>query len=239
MKSVIVIGASGYGKVVADLIQKSNDRVVGFLDDQADLADTFIGYPLLGLVKDYSNYKDTAEFVIAIGNQGIREKIAARLWDVRWYTAIHPSAVRSDIQVRVGEGTVIMANAVINSACQIGRHCIINSGAVVEHDNQIADFVHVSVGAKLAGTVSVGKASWIGVGATVSNNLTICSNCIIGAGAVVVDDIKEAGTYVGVPAKKMEKTEMKKEINVRGGGKSPKERAVCAKFRVSVGGRAA
>ena len=132
-----------------------------------------------------------------------------------------------------------MANAVINSACQIGRHCIINSGAVVEHDNQIADFVHVSVGAKLAGTVSVGKASWIGVGATVSNNLTICSNCIIGAGAVVVDDIKEAGTYVGVPAKKMEKTEMKKEINVRGGGKSPKKRAVCAKFRVSVGGRAA
>ena len=62
--------------------------------------------------------------------------------------------------------------------------------------------MHVSVGAKLSGTVSVGKSTWIGIGASVSNNLSICEGCMIGAGAVVVKDIDEAGTYVGVPAKK-------------------------------------
>ena len=63
--------------------------------------------------------------------------------------------------------------------------------------------MHVSVGAHIAGTVSVGKQSWVGIGAAVINNKVICDNCVIGAGAVVICDIKEAGTYVGVPAKKV------------------------------------
>lgn len=85
--------------------------------------------------------------------------------DALWYTAVHPTSVISGIQVEISVGTVVMANAVINSCSYIGRHCIINSGAVIEHDNRIEDFVHVSVGAKLAGTVSVGKGTWIGIGA--------------------------------------------------------------------------
>lgn len=69
----------------------------------------------------------------------------------------------------------------------------------------IEDYAHVSVGAHLAGTVHVGKGTWIGVGAIVSNNVNICGNCMIGAGAVVVKDITISGTYVGIPAKKVEK----------------------------------
>ena len=65
----------------------------------------------------------------------------------------------------------------------------------------IEDYVHVSVGTKLAGTVRVGMSTWVGVGATVKNNVSICANCMIGAGAVVVKDIKEKGTYIGVPAR--------------------------------------
>lgn len=202
MKSVIIIGASGHGKVVADIIQKSGDILLGFLDDNPNLTNKFIGFPVLGIVNDYKNYN--AEFVIAIGNAEIREKIAKKLSNVSWYTAIHPTAVISEIDVKIGEGTVIMANVVINSSARIGKHCIINSGAVVEHDNKIEDFVHVSVGAKIAGTVNIGKSSWIGIGAVVSNNLNICSNCIIGAGAVVVKNITKEGKYVGVPARRIE-----------------------------------
>ena len=96
-----------------------------------------------------------------------------------------------------------MANAVINPAANIGKHCIINTSAVVEHDNRISDFVHVSVGAKLGGTVSIGEHTWVGIGANVSNNVSICDHCMIGAGTVVIHDIKESGTYVGVPARKI------------------------------------
>lgn len=202
-REVIIIGASGHGKVVADIIQKSGDKIVGFLDDNPSIGKEFMGFPILGTVNDYEEY-DTAEFVIAIGNAKIRERIAQKLSGISWYTAIHPTAVISDMDVEIGHGTVVMANAVINVGARIGAHCIINTSAVVEHDNRIADFVHISVGAKLAGTVSVGKRSWVGIAACVSNNTNICDDCMIGAGAVVIKDIEEPGTYVGGPVKKIE-----------------------------------
>lgn len=203
-KSVIIIGASGHGKVVADIVVKNGDQVVGFLDDNPRLTNKYLDFPVLGEVSKYSSFTKVY-FVIAIGNARVREEISEKLGNVAWYTAIHPDAVISAIDVSIGEGTVIMANAVINSGAKIGRHCIINTGAIVEHDDQIADYVHISVGAKLAGTVVIGKSSWIGIGACVSNNIEICGNCTIGAGAAVVKNIDKPGTYVGVPAERMEK----------------------------------
>lgn len=73
------------------------------------------------------------------------------------------------------------------------------------HDCKIADYCHISVGAHVAGTVQIGTRTWIGAGATVINNVKICSDCMIGAGAVIVEDINERGTYVGVPAKRIDK----------------------------------
>lgn len=201
MKSVIIIGASGHGKVVADIIQKSGDRVFGFLDDNAKLKNEFLGFPILGKIENYKRYKNIAEFIIAIGDAGVRSNISKKLQNVKIYTAIHPTAVISSLDVSIGKGTVIMANAVINSGSHIGDFCIINTGAIVEHDNTIEDFVHVSVGAKLAGTTYVGKYTWIGIGAVVSNNLKICDNCVIRAGAVVIENITKSGNYQGVPAK--------------------------------------
>ena len=202
-KKVIIIGASGHGKVVADTVNLSGDRVIGFLDDNPKLEGNFMGFPVFGGVDCFKDYEDYY-FIVAIGNATIREKIATKINGVKWYTAIHPSAIISKLGVTIGEGTVIMANAVVNAGAFIGKHCIINSGAIVEHDNQLEDFVHVSVGAKLAGTVHMGKRTWIGVGASVSNNLLICEDCMIGAGGVVVKNLKESGTYIGVPVERKE-----------------------------------
>lgn len=207
-RNVIIIGASGHGKVIADIILSSGDNVVGFLDDNPEVKE-FIGFPVLGKLEDYSKYPE-AEFIIAIGNADIRERIAEKMKGVRFYTAVHPSAVISSIDTVIGEGTAIMANTVVNAGSTVGRHCIINTSAVVEHDNTIEDFAHISVGAHLAGTVHIGRKTWIGVGATVKNNISICSDCMIGAGTVVISNINEKGTYIGVPAMKYEK--------VNGGG---------------------
>lgn len=201
MKSVVIIGASGHGKVVADIIKKSGDEVFGFLDDNPKLDDTFLGFPILGNVDSYKKYKQIAYFIIAIGDAHVRSDISKKIQDANIYTAIHPTAVISEIDVFIGKGTVVMANAVVNAGSRIGEFCIINTGAIVEHDNVIEDYVHISVGAKLAGTVHVKKYTWIGIGAVVSNNLEICENCIIRAGAVVVDNIEKKGNYQGIPAK--------------------------------------
>lgn len=200
-EKVVIIGASGHGKVIADIIYSCGDTVVGFLDG-GDVPDSILGFPFLGKESEYVKYLD-CKFVIAIGNCEIREKIANSMPEAKWYTAIHPSAVISSLDTSIGEGSVVMANAVINPGTTIGKHCIINTACVVEHDNVIEDFVHISVGAKLAGLVKVCCKSWIGIGATVINCVTICKNSYVGAGAVVVGDIVEPGTYVGVPAKKI------------------------------------
>ena len=199
---IIVIGASGHGKVVADIIRRSGDTLLGFLDDNETLLPEITGIPVLGKVADYVKYIE-ASFVVGIGNSAVREKIARQLDGVRWYTAIHPSAVISAMDTQIGVGSVVMANAVINPSAHIGAHCIINTSAVVEHDNHIGGFTHISVGAKLGGTVSVGNHTWVGIGATVSNNVNICDHCTIGAGAVIIRDIEESGTYVGIPARKI------------------------------------
>lgn len=199
---VIVIGASGHGKVAADIVRSSGDTLLGFLDDNELLPPMVAGIPVLGRVADHTSFPD-ASFVIGIGSSDVREKIARQLDGVRWYTAIHPSAVISALDTAIGAGSVVMANAVVNPSAHIGAHCIINTAAVVEHDNQIGDFSHISVGARLGGTVSVGAHAWVGIGAAVSNNISICGHCIIGAGAAVIHDIKESGTYVGVPARKI------------------------------------
>jgi len=202
MCNVIIIGASGHGKVIADIVLKSGDKVSGFLDDDDNLPKEIIGFPLLGKVSDIQNYKFNKLFVIGIGSNQTRKKFAESLFGINWYTAIHPSAQIS-IDTEIGKGTVIMANAVINTSAKIGKHCIINTGAIVEHDNVLEDYVHISPNVALGGTVKVGELSHIGIGSSVKDNIIISPNCIIGAGAVVVKNINVSGTYIGVPARRM------------------------------------
>ncbi|MBE5819576.1 MAG: acetyltransferase [Clostridiales bacterium] len=202
-KQVVIIGAGGHAKVIADIIEKSNDQIIGFLDDNLP-KDTIVikDYKVIG---DFNNrfsisiLNDTIEFIIALGDNKKRKELASTP-NIKFYTAIHPT-VQIGLDVEIGEGTAIMANSVINSSTKIGKHSIINTGAIVEHDNNIDDFVHISPKAALGGTVKVGKCTHIGIGATVKNNITICENCIIGAGAVVVKNIEKEGIYVGVPAR--------------------------------------
>jgi len=205
-KNIVIIGASGHAKVIADIIEKSGDKIVGFLDDDIDKQEKIVikNIKVIGKISEIDNIilkNNTYEFIIGIGNNNIRMKIAEKYeHKIKFYTAIHPSA-NIGLDVSVGEGTVIMPNASINSCARIGKHCVINTGAIVEHDNNIEDYVHISPNATLCGAVNVGKMTHIGAGATVKNNIDITQKCVIGAGAVVVKNIEEQGQYVGVPAR--------------------------------------
>ena len=201
-KQIVIIGASGHGKVVADIAKLNGYTTIAFLDDNTKL--TCCGaYPVVGTSMDVGRLLGH-DFIVAIGNNAIRKKVQERLEQSGAHvtTLIHPAAVVAD-DVQIGAGSVVMAGAVINAAAELGKGCIINTCASVDHDCLLAEFVHVSVGAHLAGTVEIGAQTWIGAGAVVSNNLKIVENCMIGAGAVVVRPLEEEGTYVGVPAKRL------------------------------------
>ncbi len=198
-KKLLIIGAGGHGKVVADIALLNGYSDIAFLDD--NLVGTLCaGFPVIGKVEDEGLYSDSCDFFVAIGNAEARARIQRRLLSV--VTLIHPKAIVSR-RVTIGEGTVVMAGAIINSDTVIGKGCIINTGATVDHDNVIGDFVHIAVGAHLAGTVTIGEKTWIGIGACVKNNISVCEQVMVGAGAVVVKDIDKKGKYIGIPCKKI------------------------------------
>ena len=194
MNRLIIIGASGHGKVIADIAVKNGYTDIVFLDDDEKRAEC-MGFPRVGKIDEATNMD--GDKVIAIGNARIREKLQKKIDTV---ALIHPNATIGS-RVKIGKGTVVMAGAIINSDASIGEGCIINTATSVDHDCVVEDFVHIAVGAHLCGTVHVGRRTWIGAGAIVSNNVYICGDCTIGAGTVVIKDIEKIGTYIGVPAR--------------------------------------
>ena len=201
---LLIIGASGHGKVVADIALKMNKwQSVAFLDDDKSIK-TSMGLEVIGTSDDVFAHMDEYEIFVGIGNNDTRQRIQEMLetFGASVPILIHPSAVIGS-QVDVGTGTVVMAGVVVNCCTKIGKGCIINTGSTIDHDNSIEDFVHVSPGSHLAGTVKVGKGSWLGISSVVSNNINIANGCKVGAGSVVVKDISEPGVYVGVPVRRV------------------------------------
>lgn len=203
MKRIILIGASGHGKVCAEIAKLTNRyNEILFLDDNP-LEKKCNGYDVIGTTINFNEYvRDDTDFFISIGNAEIRKDIQEKIVKAggNIATLIHPNVVIS-CDTQICEGTVVMAGSVINACSLIGKGCIINTASSVDHDCIIGDYCHIAVGAHICGTVNVGAMTWIGAGATVINNVSIIDNCIVGAGAVVVKDIEIKGKYLGVPAR--------------------------------------
>lgn len=194
-----IIGASGHGRVAADIAEKNGYDAIEFYDDDPSLRRCG-KWPVVGssaLAQEAEN-----ELFVAVGDPKIRERLMERYASKRFAVLIHPSAVVAG-DASIGAGSIVAAGAVVNPGARLGIGVIVNTCASVDHDCLVEDYAHVSVGAHLGGTVSVGKGSWIGIGASVVNNVRVCGGCMVGAGAVVVRDLETAGTYVGVPARKI------------------------------------
>ena len=198
MLKLVIIGVSGHGKVIADIAVRLGYGDIVFLDDDPTVSQC-AGFPVVGTTAMAGKFGNDCEYVVAIGNPAVRERIQGSIAG-GLATLVHPDATIGR-RVEIGEGSVVMAGAVVNSDTIIGRGAIVNTCASVDHDCRIGDFTHVSVGAHVAGTVSVGERTWLGIGCCVSNNVAICHDCMVGAGAAVVRDIDAPGTYAGVPVR--------------------------------------
>ena len=203
MKQIILLGAGGHAAVIMDCLKAQIEhgapiKIKGLLDDSGKTE--WMGYPILGAtdLADQFNDGQTA-FVLAIGSNEVRERLAKRYSHLSFYPVIHPSAIIGT-DVTIGEGTVVMPRVVMNANVQVGCHAIINTGVIVEHDNRIGDYVHLSPNATLCGTVTVGDLTHIGAGSTVIQGVTIGSRSVIGAGATVISDLGDDVTAVGIPA---------------------------------------
>lgn len=202
MKTLVVVGAGGHGKVVADAAEITGRwQNIVFVDKRWPELKYCAHWSVVAQdIKDLLT-TERVDFIVAIGDNRTRARVFELCVEagLNPVSVIHPSAVISRY-TEIGLGCVVFAGAVINIGSKIGQCAIVNTGATIDHDGVIGHSVHISPGAHLAGEVTVGDFSWIGIGASVKQCLSISDDVVVGAGACVVSNIAEAGIYVGVPA---------------------------------------
>ena len=201
---LLVLGASGHGMVVCDILAAARDglRVVGFVDANPSLHGTrVLDLPVVGTLEEMAG-RGVRRVAMGIGDNAARRRAFARVLELGMHpvTAIHQSAVLS-AHATVGRGTVVMANATINVAAEIGENAIINTSSSIDHHCVIGAHAHVAPGAILAGNVRIGEETLIGAGAVVIPGISIGARCIVGAGAVVTSSVPDGITVAGVPAR--------------------------------------
>lgn len=203
MKKIAIYGASGHGKVVADVAVACGYEIAFFVDDDASKLE-FYGRKVyrFGAVQNMVNIS----FALGLGSNHARAEKFFMLKEFGFGTPllVHPSTIVSST-VHLQEAVVVMPNVVINASANISKGVILNSSCVVEHDCVIGEFAHISPLAGLAGGVNIGKRVHIGIGAKVIQGIKIGADSIVGAGGVVVGDIGEKVLAVGVPAKEIKK----------------------------------
>ncbi len=191
MKRLALLGASGHGKVVADIALASGWDEVTFFDDAWPERSQNGPWPVVGhgamLMATLNEFQGV---VVSIGDCAVRwsKHLELRAAGGAIVTVVHPTATISRYAA-LGAGSVVMAGAVVNVDSHIGQAAIINTGATIDHDCWLADGVHICPGAHLSGNVRVGHRSTVGVGVSIKQGITIVNQVIIGAGGLVVHNV--------------------------------------------------
>lgn len=199
MKSLILVGGGGHCKSVIDVAECAGYTIMGILDKPEEVGKHVLSYEVIGTDDDMVKYADQAEFVVTVGqikSPDLRIKLHEMLADARCRlaTIISPIAHVSKYAT-IGEGTVVMHQAVVNADAKIGKSCIINTFANIEHDVVIGDFCHISTGCMINGDTRIGNNVFVGSNSEIHNCKYIVDNVILAAGSVVYKDIEEPGTY--------------------------------------------
>ena len=206
-KNIVVVGSSGHAKVAIDIIEREGRfHLVGLIDSFKPAGSTVFDYAILGSEAELPTLTRSLNLhgcFIAIGDNWQRhlmaEKVASLAPELAFVSPVHLAAQVAR-GVEIGEGTILMAGAVVNPDCRLGRFCIVNTRASIDHDGSLGDFASLAPGATLGGNVSVGAFSAIGLGANIVHQVNIGEHVVIGAGALVREDAPDHTVVYGVPA---------------------------------------
>lgn len=207
MKNIYIVGASGFGREVAWLIEELEEwNVIGFIDDNNGLQNTLINdIPVVGGVSFLNTINGEVNVVIAVGNPVIRKKIVEQLSSNS--NIMYPNIIAKDVRVSkhidLGIGNIICSGTILTINIKLGDFNHINLSCTVGHDVVMNNYITVYPSVNISGNVTIGNYCELGTGTKIIQGIEITENVIIGAGSVVVKDIIENGIYVGVPVRKI------------------------------------
>jgi len=205
--NVLILGAGGHGQTVADALLRATridleTRAIGFLDDTPELQGwRYQGIPLLGRIDRVADVPHDGA-IVAIGDNSLRRQIFLRLQalGIKFVSVVHPTAVLA-LDVEIGPGCYIGANAVVGVASKIGANTILNGGGCLGHHNRIGDHVHIAPGVNSAKDVHIDEGTQIGVGTILLPGRSVGRWSVVGGGSLVARDIGDGVLAVGSPAR--------------------------------------
>lgn len=207
---LVLVGASGLAReVLSSLDAETRAGVRGFLDDATTLQGvTMSGVPVLGRLTQVVQHGD-ARLLVCVGN-GLRRRLlvhrlaALGVVPARYATVIHPSAV-VPASCSVGRGSILLAHTVLTADAIVGRHVVAMPSVTITHDDQVADFVTLCAGTTLGGGVLVGEGAYLGMNSSVREQTTVGAGSVLGMGAVLTRDLPAGETWIGSPARRLER----------------------------------
>jgi sugar O-acyltransferase (sialic acid O-acetyltransferase NeuD family) len=211
VRDIILVGGGGHCRSAIEVIEAGSEwRVVGIVGRNHERNNRVFGYSVLGTDEDLPRLIPVCKnYLVTIGHLGDGKRRAVLFEYLEGLGAclavvVAPTAYVST-RSEIGDGTMVMHGAFVNANVRIGENCIVNSRAVIEHDCRVGSNCHLSTGSVLNGGCVLGDDVFLGSNSTVLQSVTIPCGTVIGAGAVVTKSIREAGTYVGIPARLMSK----------------------------------
>lgn len=205
MKKICIVGAGGFAREVAWLIDEINEKkteweILGYIDEnEENIGKELNGYKVIGNI-DYLNTLKDVYVVIAIGNGKIREKVENKIKNKKYPILIHPTVIKSKY-LSIGEGSIICAGNIITTNIKIGKHTIINLSCTVGHDVVLNDYTTILPDVNISGNVEIGKRTVVGTNAAIIQGINIGSDSMVGANATVTKEIPDFCTAVGSPAR--------------------------------------
>jgi sugar O-acyltransferase (sialic acid O-acetyltransferase NeuD family) len=191
MNGIILIGGGGHCKAVIDIIeQEGRFEIIGIVDKPELLGSNILGYSVIGNDSDLNNLAKKYQYALVtvgqIKSPSLRIKLFGLAIEAGFMlpSIISPNAYVSQ-HASIGNGVVVMHDALINASTTIGDNCIVNSKALIEHDCRISEHCHISTSVTINGGVTIESSCFIGSGATTRESITIKKNSFIKAGSIV------------------------------------------------------
>lgn len=194
----VINGGGGHAAVVIDALRGSGARIEGAVDSIKPIGTEVLhGISVVGDEDMLGQLQAEGIKIAFVGVGGAddnlpRQKVFTNLKEKGFELppVIHPEAYVGE-GVEIGEGSLVLAGAVIGPRCRIGANVIINQGAQICHDSSIGDHSHLAPGALVAGYCKIGEHTVIGMAATILDHTCVGRNCLIHNGAAVVSGVPD------------------------------------------------
>lgn len=190
-----LIGAGGHAREIEPYL---GEDIVFFIDEKyLDKTN-----PQMLPLRDFN--PEEYEVMVCVGDSKDRQSIVEKLPpNTKYFSFIHPSAIISDPNIEIKEGSFIGPFSLLTTNIKLGKHVVLNRLNNIGHDTECGDFLSMMPGSIISGNCKIGDRVYVGTNSCIREKINICNDTTIGLSSGVVKDINIGGTYVGSPVKKI------------------------------------